>query len=555
MELNTKQHTKLLFQEFLLAYISNLNFGNRPLNLTEFYNNLDVMCDLNGINNKSNKSNKITKLRKYQQLFNEQYNNILIQKRSLATIRLEHKELQYLHMHGGFIDEIPRRVPDKVILVFLTPLNRYGFCKADSYLSELFTKFKDSASRGDILKNIFCLDKHIKDVSLNAVDNYKDALNNALVLYPNQSYFDLNISYDMSDTGKNSKHTFGIFKFTSDRTDVENSLSGTQIYRNSLSNYLESLKSDKFKYVFVDVCRNLDHFNQIFEKAFIYENYMYYFNTIMSNCKIAITSDLPLTHFGKLKFTHNLEKLPPILLHGFNQKFQQLFYESFPETFSEIIQEIISELNSEYSHFISNETCNPKILLDIISQKKNVELLNRLLLLNEKQDDTSELYTEYIILILQNFINHKLLDYLTVKINGYSKNTTVLSDNIAKQFSSNETGIYSYLSYLIKKLKDKLPYFILGIKQKLLNLDTTEFLPKRLATIKKTRKKSRIGHTGRNSIHNMSYYSSKIIKNNIHSLNNLNFVNPSDIMHPYVSKVYDLIKNEPFFKEVDTYIQ
>ena len=564
IEINSAQHTKLLFKEFLLAYISNLNFG-KQISLDNFYNNLSLMYKLLNSAPIDGITDKETLLRIYKRSFNDQYNNILKQKQNLATIRPENTELHYLKMHGKVIfDRVLMRVPDNVILVFLTPLNRYGFCKPYLYNSDLFNKLKNTEFRDKLLKNIFCLDKHVKDVSLNAIGNYKDALNNALVLYPNQSYLDLNISYDMRETEKNSifSSLFGVFKFTSDNSNIENILLGKKTYSSYLSDHLNFNKSDKFQYVFVDVCRNLDQCNQICEDAFIYENYMYYFNTIMSNCKIAIKSDLPLTYFGKLDFTHDLKNLQPDLLVKIKTKFKKLFYESFPETFSEIIQEIINLINKK--EYIIHQKCNPKLLSVIINQNEFKLLLDKLLVLDEKYYYTTQLYCEFTTLILQNFITKILLEYLLFEAFGYvpysmqQKNIQkIRPDDVNKYFKNNPRKYFKLIS-ILQKLKKELDNFIKKLKETLIQSpDKTDLFPNNLAHIKKTQQKSRLGHEGRNSIKNMSNYSSQIIKSSstiVNSVNHPDIIHP-DTMHQYVYKVYNLIKNEPIFKEVDTYLQ
>jgi hypothetical protein len=107
-------------------------------------------------------------------------------------------DLYYINMHGkfnynnGFI-----KIPENIVLVFLTPVNRFGvFCSYENR-NNIYDIFNDKIQKNNILNNIFCIDK-INDTPKQNNANFLSDFSffeNSIVLLPGQYYFDLNISY------------------------------------------------------------------------------------------------------------------------------------------------------------------------------------------------------------------------------------------------------------------------------------------------------------------------------------------------------------------------
>ena len=298
-----------LLQNFLLAYIANLNDGKTQHNsntnnaeITEISDNINMIFELYksyeiSIYKRPFAITNITDFLDYQ------VENLINYKIKLQNTPNDDKQLIYSQMHGGFNTETPQLVPYNVVLVFMTPLNRFGLCKSPQQFEELSKIFSDTTTRNNILNNIFCIDKHeIDSHEENKFEYDKIGFKNALVLYPEQIYFDIFLTYNQESNTENSFGTYlynkdGKKDITRDCQDIENnkSIKYCDISLSALiSNIINKNNGHtKINYIFLNACRELNFQNLIFEKAYVYENFMYYFNTIMSNCNATINSNLP----------------------------------------------------------------------------------------------------------------------------------------------------------------------------------------------------------------------------------------------------------------------
>ena len=332
-----------LFQHFLLAYIKNLNFNEYMKNnkddvLAEFYENLNTIINL--YNNTPDKNNTIEELKTF---FKTQVNIVLKNTQKLDTTTPVNKQLIYTYMHGGLIDETPYIVPYNIVLVFFTPLNNFGMIKNLKYYETLRSIFANESQRAELLANIFCSDKYQNDAN-SYINGQKHMLKYALVLYPQQLYFNLEIAhYKKEDKG----HNMGIFLYHG-KEEINTIKDLKTDYKNTLHGLISEISStyhNKINYLFVDTCREFNSLQLSLEKAYVYENYAYYFNTIMNNCSHDKLSHLPKTYYNKSSsyeqilynkiLTTYFSEITTIIKNGFLRKFLLLIRKNF-ETDREI---------------------------------------------------------------------------------------------------------------------------------------------------------------------------------------------------------------------------
>jgi hypothetical protein len=191
--MTTLESFQSLLKEFFNAYIYNLNKdykisktqnvrnnnnnnnnNNKNKNIRDvspgmknFYSNLDLICSLFG-NDSSSDS-------KYEELFKTLIENMIKFNTLYKTLPFDMKNISLIDMHGEFPfigsdgninKNILKTIPDNVVLVFITPINRVGFgnycsiISSKKYVKELKQRYKDENIRKQIFEDLSCLDKH-----------------------------------------------------------------------------------------------------------------------------------------------------------------------------------------------------------------------------------------------------------------------------------------------------------------------------------------------------------------------------------------------------------
>jgi hypothetical protein len=352
-----------LIRLFFTKYISNLyqsfidenpnqniktkkrNNNNSQSNLGN-QSNLDSQSNLgnqSNLNNNSKVNNKISNFifnysvykdiikniySNRDNFFYELYSTILNYRKIVEKNKNIAQDFYYINTHGGFksleeISNFPKtKVPANTILIFLVPINRYGFTSLNE-IDILKSSLQKPSNRIFIQENLPCLDKFNNNSNSDSELNTKHLkqykmFKNALIFYPGQYYFDLKLSFKPDDDEKD----MNIYYFTKDnelqkliKTKRNKNILITK-YNDSLSNIVNETKDpniyeiekkeskNNFKYIIVNSCRNLDtvldqlNTNNINYKMkqdiyeygvkniYIYENFMFYYNLIMANCNI-----------------------------------------------------------------------------------------------------------------------------------------------------------------------------------------------------------------------------------------------------------------------------
>jgi len=322
---------KELIKKFFLLYIGNLyqteEESNNNTNRTQKNNNKSA----NANKSKQNNSTLISKYNNYIQLISEIYEttkdslfrklyDTTITYRSLVDeIHDTAKDFYYVNTHGDFTGDMkPKLIPEKTVLIFLTPVNRYGITCNLSELSSIKDNFKKKDNRLLIQKNLPCLDKFNNNntnnkVNTRYVDNYYKMFKNATILYSGQYYYDLELGFTKEDNGKD----LNINYFTGDSASqdlikIEKDTNYNDILSNIVDRNFNEYKynnhslhnsNNDIRYIIVDCCRNIDYDTRLSEafgkNIYIYENFMFYYNLIMENCIYITTSTLlPDTRFA-----------------------------------------------------------------------------------------------------------------------------------------------------------------------------------------------------------------------------------------------------------------
>lgn len=326
---------KELIKKFFLLYIGNLyqteeeSNNNNNTNRTQKNNNKSANA------NKSKQNNKNTtfelKYNNYIQLISEIYETTLedslfaklykttINYRGLVDeIHDTAKDFYYINTHGGFTGDMkPKLIPEKTVLIFLTPVNRYGITCNLSELSSIKDNLKKKDNRLLIQKNLPCLDKFNNNntnnkVNTRYVDNYYKMFKNAIILYSGQYYYDLELVFTKEDNGKNmninyftgdsdSQDLIKIEKDTNNKLninydDILSNIVDRKFNKDKYNNHSLHNSNNDIRYIIVDCCRNIDVNTELSEEfgknIYIYENFMFYYNLIMANCIYIRTNPL-----------------------------------------------------------------------------------------------------------------------------------------------------------------------------------------------------------------------------------------------------------------------
>jgi hypothetical protein len=225
--------------------------------------------------------------------------------------------LFYVNMHGNYkftnLHSLKKTVPYNVILVFNTPINRLSVCTNTKENDNIITKLQERESRYNILSQIGCVDKFIdiKEFDSSTLQ-FKTFMSRALVLYPGQFYYNIDLSYDKNEV---YDVTLGVYEIN--ETEIIYHDKDIQIKDTNLETLIEQkiLSADKSKitYIFVDCCRSLDAMItsvsmskrdesiKISSQIYEYEHFMYYFNLVMNSCRESVESYIPRSLYKHMR--------------------------------------------------------------------------------------------------------------------------------------------------------------------------------------------------------------------------------------------------------------
>lgn len=394
------------------------------------------------------------------------------------------QNFHYLSCHGGMIPYGVAVVPSNIILIYLTPINRFGICKRTDRVVQFLQKLEN---RLMLQQNVACIDKIADEPEFNNRNNRQKygLFKNSIVFLPGQKYYNIHLSYDKKDQ---DLYNFGFFESS------ENGLISKQDKGDSfsidLSKYLREIansQSDKLKYVIVDCCRNTDtrietqnNDNQqldllrFFYHAYLYENFIQYYNIIMLNCvsseqSLLYHSTSTLQNFG-LKHKATFDKNITYLI--------KLFIKNFVENFT--------KLSSNEQNFLA------------VTSGKTIE-----------EFITIFIEDKYINCFNYQDINKKYFNPMS-----YVKSDKQIKDFITEYFplvndsSSTRYYFYSYMNEIfIKTLEDFKGY------------SDEHLLTQKLKNFKNNKRSLRLGHVGRRfleeklkSIHDGSYTANPKLK-------------------------------------------
>jgi hypothetical protein len=442
-----------LIKQFLRLYIGNLyqadEESNHKNNRTQKKNNKKPNT------NKRTKNNTafISKYNDYiriiseiygttpEELFRKLYETTINYRDLLPEKNENAQDFYYVNTHGGFKAEMtPKLIPEKTVLIFLTPVNRYGICGTLEDLLKIKEIFKNKDYRLLIQQNLPCLDKFNDDANnkLNTRDlyNYHKMFKNAIILYPGQYYYDLVLGFTKeNDNGKNlnisyftgDSETQDLIKIEKDKnnklnTDYEDYLSNivNKQFDEKYINFEKHKSHSGIRYIIVNCCRNIDAsymHNQYFDKKFgkslyIYENFMFYYNVIMANCyyskSIPDIAEMPKIRYASYSgyiMKETTKQRWDKNSHILKQNFRNMLY--LDPTITEKLQKLFkaalalkdfdeSQLNSYFIH-MSLEYENNKIVID-------TNIMFKLLTQNYKKKKIRNSFITYV-----NYYNNKLL--------------------------------------------------------------------------------------------------------------------------------------------------
>jgi hypothetical protein len=357
-------------------------------------------------------------------------------------------DLFYINMHGSFnLQNGFKQIPPNIVLVFLTPVNRYSYiCSKDSK-AKIDETFNNPVLKNMFLNNILCIDK-INDIQKNN-RNYRSNFaffENALVLLPGQYYCDLDLNYTVKD-----KTTYSVDITHYGKKNIENILhNSSKDYKSTLSAIIKShiepdihhdLSSNKLSYVIVDCCRNLDHAKQDGTDIYIYENFMLYFNTIMFNCnnEVIKSTNLPVKQFKNFKLI-NIVKFPNTFL-----QYKTIIENSFHLYLNNNIESVIDEI----LNIISFD--NPINLKEYIK----INLLTNIKLIYDEKDPNQKVKIDnqivyHFIIKLWNVygLNNDNIDTAITYIKNIFDNINQLYVNLERKFAVATTNKDLIMAFL-----------------------------------------------------------------------------------------------------------
>jgi hypothetical protein len=528
-EVKDKSDNELL-QLFLRKYIVNLNYDSIDISKFDKYLLLLINIYLSPVEKIITDKLKI-------ELFKQLYATIINFRQIQANETLQN--FRYINMHGGFVNTSLKKIRDDIVLIFLTPINRFGVQCLDN-TKKILDELQLPGNRLNIQSNLLCLDK---DLSNNNLSNNRDnnfsnngdknffhsLLKNAITLLPGQYYYDLYLCITKKDKGLR----LNIYNLDNNKSEVElnPNANGDIEYSTQLSVYIDSLpKTEKIKFLFVNCCRNIDysieHFNlnkNLGKDIYVYENFMLYFNTIMAGCKKIISPIQGVMLFKSKQKNNKQEEYLKNLYKIWEQKLNVQFTE-FKKLFRPILYEfLVSLLKTKTQN-------NDEIVIQLFLSSK--ELFNNddvmiqfYMKLLELFAGMEKLKTEYLE-ALRNKSNKDILDKITYSLikstddifNFLNKNRDIVGiQDFYYLFGFIDELIYPDRTYSIDKYYEMTfsLTILLGIKAlqelgdlynntyTLLNKIVKEYNKKQMLEVLQEIKKhgnKRLGHLGRKTL-------------------------------------------------------
>ena len=200
--------------------------------------------------------------------------------------------VSFLNIHGGIRPEF-FTVPDNIVVVLLTPLNRFA-CLGREKVMELFTNvmeyLRNPEQYRSFPKQLVCLDK----------GSETKLFNNSLVVLPGQICNNMDLTYNESDirnnTGNTSNPFCGILDFQNSTTFSCRQMKDKN-FQTTLRDFCTSesestnTQNQKLKILIFNSCRSIDHSMQYSKFSdedinliYNYETFLYFYNTIIFGC-------------------------------------------------------------------------------------------------------------------------------------------------------------------------------------------------------------------------------------------------------------------------------
>jgi len=210
----------------------------------------------------------------------------------------------FLKTHGSYNKMNIQDVPDNTIIIFTTPLNRYGY-SGKCFRQSKIEFFSNKANRFLLQNNITCIDKGIdsREISNNNKPNFSELDNifkNAIVFLPGQKYFDIQLSY----TKKDANDGFGIYKNLNNQESYESTELKSTLLSKYIEKYYTSITTSIPTFFIVSGCRSLNSeipsennntTNSLIIKGqlmYKYEHFILYYNTLLLNCFLGTETKL-----------------------------------------------------------------------------------------------------------------------------------------------------------------------------------------------------------------------------------------------------------------------
>jgi hypothetical protein len=450
-----------LIKQFLRLYIGNLYQADEESNnknkRTQKNNNIKLNT------NKRTKNNTafITKYNDYiriiseiygttpEELFRKLYETTIKYKDLLPEISSNAQDFYYVNTHGGFKPDMkPKLIPEKTVLIFLTPVNRYSMCSKLEEKKKIKEIFKNKDYRLLIQQNLPCLDKFNDDANnkLNTRDPYNNhkMFKNAIILYPGQYYYDLALSFTKEDRNMNINYFTGDSasqdlikieqdtnnnKLNTDYKDLLSKIVNKQFNENKYNNH--SLHNSKIgiRYIIVKCCRNIDasymnnqyFYSEFGKKVYIYENFMFYYNVIMANCyyskSIPKIQEMPEIRYASYS-GYIMKKMPKeewdnnshILKQNFRNMLSQntTITEKLQKLYKDVLPDIDANLLNIYITSMSLEYENNKIVID---KDRMIQMFQIFELYYKGKDKLIPPFIKYV-----NYYNNKLLEKILYSV-------------------------------------------------------------------------------------------------------------------------------------------
>jgi hypothetical protein len=300
---------KQLLRKFLLYYMFNIVsfFKDKKeskieeQSTTRFKEAINLICDLHNINKSLPFNDRIMLLFKKLQI-------PLLENIKLLKAYTEDKTyelpLYYIHMHGEFkkkssISTDLLTVPKNVVLVFTTPINKFGICQQSLKHEEFIAFFTNQKNKFKIVNNLGCFDKNTDLDEANNAAFESPFMSRATVLYPGQLYCNMILSFSKeTDTEMNS------YKIVKDKAFKRHDVSKNLNLSEELLNISDGTYGVQ-TFVFISCCRTLDDIDLTYSNPlYEYEHFIYYFNLIMSNCQSLFVFDT--VYEERYNFSHTI---------------------------------------------------------------------------------------------------------------------------------------------------------------------------------------------------------------------------------------------------------